>query len=243
MTKNVPFLMFKEHNSLEYGLFIASKGTYNGAERDVTRQSVPGRSGDLITDNGRYKNVDIPYSLTLLNDTERSFTVLTRQIKAWLLAESGYFELWDSYDPEYFRLASYKGGVNIEQELRDLGSLSITFDCKPYKYSFEGKKPVVFTAAGSLYNSEPFSSAPYIKVVGNGSITLNINDSSFTLKSVDGYIELDFELPNAYKDIEPKNNLVSGANMSSFRLTPGYNAISWTGAVERVEITPRWCCL
>lgn len=241
--KNLPFLMFKEHSSLEYGLFIVTKGSYNGAERDVTRQSVPGRSGDLLTDNGRYKNVDIPYSLTLLNDTERSFVTLTRQIKAWLLAESGYFELWDSYDPDYFRLASYKGGVNIEQELRDLGSLSIAFDCKPYKYSFEGKKPVVFTTAGSLYNAEAFPSSPYIKVVGNGSIVLNINDSSFVLNSIDEYIELDFELPNAYKGLEAKNNLVSGSSMSGFQLVPGYNTISWTGAVERVEITPRWCSL
>ena len=151
--------------------------------------------------------------------------------------------MWDSYDRKYFRLASYSGEVDIEQELRDLGSLKLTFNCKPYKYSFEGQNPVVFTAAGSLYNAELSPSVPYIKVTGSGTVTLTINDSSFTLKEIDEYIELDFDMPNAYKGLEPKNNKVSGADMSTFTLRPGFNAISWVGDVEKLEIVPRWCCV
>ena len=94
--EKLPFLMFKEHSSLEFGLLITEKGSYKGASRDITYTSVPGRSGDLITDNGRYNNVDIPYKLALLNNTEREFAELAHQIKGWLLAEAGYFRLWDS---------------------------------------------------------------------------------------------------------------------------------------------------
>lgn len=241
--KNFPFLMFREHSSLEFGLLISEKGSYKGASRDITYTSVPGRSGDLITDNGRYKNINIPYKLTLLNDTERAFVELTHQIKGWLLAESGYFQLWDSYDRKYFRLASYSDEVNIEQELRDLGSLSLTFNCKPYKYSFEGQKPIIFTEAGKLYNAEFFPSTPYIKITGSGTVTLYINNSSFSIKNIDGYIELDFDIPNAYKGLESKNNTVSGSDMSSLRLVPGFNTVSWVGNVQQLEIVPRWCCL
>lgn len=241
--EKLPFLVFKEHSSLDFGLLVVEKGSFKGAERDITYTSVAGRSGDLITDNGRYKNIKVPYKLSLLNKTEREFCDIAHQIKGWLLAEPGYFKLWDSYDRKYYRLASYSEEVNIEQELRNVGSLSLSFNCKPFKYSFEGQEAVVMTAAGNLYNAEFYPSKPYIKVVGSGTITLTINSASFLLTGVDEYIELDFEMLNAYKGIVAQNNKVSGADMSTFGLVPGYNSISWVGNVEQLEIVPRWCSL
>ena len=238
--EKLPFLMFKEHSSLEYGLLITEKGSYKGAQRDITYTSVPGRSGDLMTDNGRYKNVKIPYKLALLNTTAWDFKELARLIRGWLLAEQGYFPLWDSYDGKYYRLASYTNEVDIEQELRSVGKLSLSFNCKPFKYSFEGQRTVEMTAAGTLYNAEQYESKPYIKVVGSGTITLAINNSSVTLSSVDEYIELDSEMLNAYKGTAAANNQMSGDFPV---LVPGKNNISWTGNVTRLEIVPRWCCL
>lgn len=239
--EKLPFLMFKDHSSLEFGLLISDKGSYKGASRDISYTSVPGRNGDLITDNGRYKNVNIPYKLTLLNNTEREFVELTHQIKGWLLAEQGYFRLWDSYDKKYFRLGSYSDEVDIEQELRDLGGLSLTFNCKPFKYSFEGQQPVVFTAAGTLYNSEFFPSLPYIKITGSGTVTLTINNNAFVFKGIEEYIEVDSEIMNAYKGTQPQNNKMTGAAFPT--LLPGNNVISWVGNIKKLEIVPRWCCL
>lgn len=239
--EKLPFLMFKGQCSLDFGLLIAEKGSYKGAQRDITYTSVAGRSGDLITDNGRYKNINIPYKLSLLNTTEREFVEITHQIKGWLLAEQGYFPLWDSYDARYYRLASYSDEVDIEQELRDLGSLSLTFNCKPFKYSFEGQSVVTLTKAGTLYNAELFPSRPYIKIVGSGTITLTINNDAFLLSGVDEYIELDSEMMNAYKGTAAANNKMTADDFPT--LYPGNNAISWVGSVERLEIVPRWCCL
>lgn len=239
--EKLPFLMFRQHSSLEFGLLINSKGSYKGASRDITYTSVPGRNGDIITDNGRYKNVKIPYKMTLLNKSERDFAEVAHLIKGWLLAEQGYFELWDSYDKKYFRLASYSDEANIEQELRDIGELSLSFNCKPFKYSFEGQKAVIFAAAGTLYNAEAFTSSPYIKITGSGTVTLTINNSSFTFKDIDEYIEVDSDIMNAYKGINPQNNKMTGSGFPT--LQPGNNVISWVGNVESLEIVPRWCCL
>ena len=239
--EKLPFLMFKGQCSLDFGLLIAEKGSYKGAQRDITYTSVAGRSGDLITDNGCYKNINIPYKLSLLNTTEREFVEITHQIKGWLLAEQGYFPLWDSYDARYYRLASYSDEVNIEQELRNLGSLSLTFNCKPFKYSFEGQSVVTLTKTGTLYNAELFPSRPYIKIVGSGTITLTINNDAFLLSGVDEYIELDSEMMNAYKGTAAANNKMTADDFPT--LYPGNNAISWVGSVERLEIVPRWCCL
>lgn len=239
--EKLPFLMFREHSSLEFSLLISEKGSYKGASRDISYTSVPGRSGDLITDNGRYKNIDIPYKLSLLNNSELTFAELTHKIKAWLLSETGYFRLWDSYDSKYFRLASYSDEVNIEQELRDTGTLSLSFNCKPQKYSFDGQNAVIFTTAGSLYNAEYFPSKPYIKIVGSGTVTLTVNNNSFTFSDINEYIEIDSEIMNAYKGIIAQNNKMTGSGFPTFE--PGNNTIAWTGEIEKLEIVPRWCCL
>jgi predicted phage tail component-like protein len=191
--EKLPFFIFKQHSSLEFALLISEKGSYKGAARDISYTSIPGRSGDLITDNGRYKNITIPYKCTLLNNTVKDFAALAHQIKGWLLAESGYFQLWDSYDDKYYRLASYSDEADIEQELRCLGSLSLSFNCKPFKYSFEGQNSVTFTAGGSLYNAEYYASSPYIKIVGSGTVVLSINNDSFTFEDIDEFIEIDSE--------------------------------------------------
>lgn len=243
MNYDIPHFTFKDHRSLDFGLLISDKNSFDGAGRDVSFVSVPGRDGDIIIDNGRYNNITISYSLVLLNKTQYSFKSLARQIKHWLASDSQYFRLWDTYDPEYFRLASYTDETNIEHQYEKLGTLSVKFNCKPFKYSYIGQVPVVFKQAGELYNAENYPSAPYVKVVGNGDITLTINESTFTLRDVNEFLELDFELPNAFKESERKNHLVSGADMSTLRLKPGYNQISWSGAVDSVEIIPRWCAL
>lgn len=239
--EKLPFFMFKGHSSLEFGLIITEKGSYKGASRDISYTSVPGRSGDLITDNGRYKNVDIPYKCTLLNNTAREFEELTDQIKCWLLAEQGYFPLWDSYNKKYFRLGSYCDEADIEQELRDLGKVNLSFNCKPFRYSFEGQNTIVFTAAGILYNAEFYPSSPYIKIMGSGTVTLTVNNDSFTFTDIDEYIEVDSNIMNAYKGIQPQNNKMSGLAFPT--LQPGNNYISWVGNVQQLEIVPRWCCL
>ena len=241
MKKKLPLLYFKDHSSLEYCLIIQEKGSFKGAARDVTYTSVAGRSGDLITDNGRYKNVTIPYTLALLNTSPYSFTELARLIRNWLLIGQGYFKLWDTYDKNYYRLASFSDEVDIEQELRDLGSLSLSFNCKPYKYSFEGEKAITITKADKIYNAEACESKPYIKIFGSGTVTLYINNNAFQFTDIDDYLEVDSEMMNTYKDTVPANHKKKGADFPIFQ--PGYNNISWNGNITRLEIVPRWCSL
>ena len=235
-----PYFIYKEHSSLEYGLYITEKGSYYGASRDVSFMSVPGRDGDLMTDNGHYNNIVIPYKTVLVN-RDYDFTELSRLIKGWLLAESGYFKLWDTYDPLYFRYAAFTGEANLERDSRDTGSLSLSFTCKPYKYALRGQETVTLTEPGSLYNAELFASKPYIKITGSGTVTLAVNAASFLITGIEDYIEIDSEIMNVYKGAAQKNSSMTGAAFPSF--APGDNVIGWTGNVSRVDIIPRWCSL
>lgn len=235
--EKLPFFYFKEHSSLDFGLYIKEKGVYKGAERDVSYTSVAGRSGDLITDNGRYKNVKIPYKLALLNSSPRSFTELVHLIKNWLLVEPGYFKLWDTYDREYFRLASFSDEVDIEQELRVYGELDITFNCNPYKYLTQGQTKITGTGNDHIYNPEAYASEPYIKIYGSGTCYVYINNVQLKINNVSGYVEVDSEMRNCYKGSTALNNKMVGDFPT---LKPGDNHITTGTGVTAIEIIPRW---
>ena len=238
---SLPYFYFKSKCSHDFGLFVRQKNAYDGAERDVDFEKVAGRSGDLIVDNGSYNNISIAYDMKMLNDTGFTFQEVTKQIKYWLLGEQGYFQLFDSYDLDYFRLASFVGEVSIEQEYSDTGAIEIEFSCKPFRYSFDGQNIVTLTEIGTVNNPEFFASKPYIKIYGNGEITLSINDKSWKFTDVEEYIEIDSEIMNAFKGVEPLNHKMTGDYFPE--LKAGENTISWVGEVEKVEIIPRWCCL
>jgi phage-related protein len=82
---------------------------------------------------------------------------------------------------------------------------------------------------------------PYIKIYGNGSISLSVNSSTITIADVDGYVELDSETMNAYKGINLLNNKMTGSAFPE--LVPGDNTIAFTGTVTGAEIVPRWCTI
>ena len=242
MRETLSFLTYNGRRSLDYGLMVTGKTAFNGAQRDVTVVQVPGRDGDLIIDNGRYKNVPIKYDLAIVPGMAPfGFAELAQIIKDWLLPGTGYYQLWDTYDPRYYRLGAYTGNVDIEQELTSLGSCSLSFDCKPFRYSVAGQQAITLTSAGALYNGEAYASKPYIKVTGSGDITLTINGTDYELEDVDAYIELDSELMNAYKGAINQNSKMTSVDFP--KLVPGLNSISWTGTVTSVSIVPRWCCL
>lgn len=50
---------FAGHCCREYGIYVSGENTFNGPERGYELVSIPGRSGDLIRDNKRYKNITV----------------------------------------------------------------------------------------------------------------------------------------------------------------------------------------
>lgn len=240
MLEKLPYFQYKGVVSLNEQLIIQSKNTFAGAARDLTFTSVPGRSGDLIIDNKRYKNVTIKYKVAALEGIH-DIREIAHRVKGWLASEVGYFELTDSYDPDYYRLAAYADAYNLEQELPCLGYSTIQFNCKPHKYRIDGKRPVILQVAANVRNPEFFTAKPYIKITGSGNITLSINNNSYVFKDVSEYIEIDSEIMNAFKGSILQNSKMFTPTFPE--LVKGDNYISWTGTVTSVEIVPRWCCL
>lgn len=224
----------------DFCLIITETPPFVIPEHDISFDSIEGRSGDLLTDNNRYKNVTKEYKVTALTD-DFSLPLLVKKIAAWLVTSPNYHILTDTYDPNYFWYACYQGKISFADKLLKLGSTTLKFNCKPYKYSFEGQTPITLTTPQTIWNPEDAESTPYMKITGSGNVTLSINNASFAFTGVDGYIEIDGELMAAYKGMELQNDKISFASFPS--LVPGANHIATVGNVSKIEIVPRWCAL
>lgn len=231
---------YKGISSADMGIIITQSPNIESAERDEEYISVPGKSGDVINDNGRFKNITVSYEAALLSD-DRPLDLMARKIKAWLQGETGYFKLTDTYDPNYFRMAAYSGSIDIEDKIRKIGITTLNFNCKPFKYRIDGENDIEITKATTLYNPEEWESLPYIKIVGSGAVTLHINNNSFYISAIDDYIEINSELQSAYKSNTLQNSKINFATFPT--LSAGTNNISWVGSVSKIIIKARWCCI
>lgn len=232
------WVIFNGESSESHNLIVTEKSdVFTLAQRDNSFLGVPGRDGEVITDNGRYKNIPQKYTFQLLTT---DFENQSKNIRKWLNPAIGYAVLRDSYDPGYFRLGAVQS-VSIAQEKDFIGKVSLALSCKPHRYSLAGAETITLTASGSVTNPEPETSLPHIKITGSGNVTLHVNSNSYLLSTISPNIEIDSEMMSVYRGTTLLNNKAGFDEFPVFE--PGENSISWTGTVTKVEIVPRWRCL
>ena len=230
-------IIFNNKSSADCRIQVAHPPGYAYPERDYTITHIPGRNGDIIQDNGCYKNVERTYEVSFDAPNE-DFATYANAVSAWLHSTTGYARLEDSYEPNYYRMATYQESNIFENLYNQAGTATIVFECKPQRFLKTGETPVTITSpVDFLSNPTGFEAYPLIKVSGTfGSLTINDNQT-ITLSSIDSYTMLDCELQDAYKETTNKNSTISGTFPV---LKPGSNTISWTGNISSVIITPRW---
>ena len=232
------FFVYDGKNSQDLGLLISGEKTYNSPSRDITTVSIPGRSGDLIIDNGRYNNIEVSYTVSFRKDVPEK----TRALKAWLLSSAGYRRLEDTYQPEYFRLAAISNATEFEISINRYGTAELIFNCNPFLFSKGGEQTVTIPVSGGrIYNPEYFESQPIITVYGNGNGVLSVNNINYNLSAIDGYVTINSDVGLVYKGTKNENNTVNFIEFPTLQV--GENIIDWAGGITKVEIIPRWCTL
>lgn len=228
----IGYLTYDGKDSRDFGVIVGSINTHNTPERVVEEVPIPGRNGTLTIDGGRFENIEISYKAMILNDFVDKFD----EFKAFLLSHSGYARLEDSFSPSYYRLAKIHDAFEPSVITFDIaGRFDIPFDCDPRRFLKSGEKAVKFTDDGIIHNPTYFDAKPLLRVVGNGTIT--INDKDVTVSDNLSYVYIDLESFNAYHENVNMNNKVSIADGIS--LKAGDNTIYLSGVTE-VQITPRW---
>lgn len=118
----------------ECDMFVLGKGAFGAPSRDVTQIHVPGRNGDILVDNGGWNNVDVTYSSCCILS---NFRENVAKLRGYLLANPGYHELTDPYNPDEVRYAEFRGPFTPEaftSRGNNAGMFDLTFNCKPQRF-------------------------------------------------------------------------------------------------------------
>lgn len=236
------YLAFAGKNSKDFLLYISGPGVYDSPEVDMELTSVPGKNGDVIRENAksgqrRFKNIDITYSAFFFD----ALPARTAAVKSWLLSPVGYQVLHDTYDPDFFRMATCKEALAFDVKGKKGASMELKFHCQPQRWSVEGQRKVRMEHPGAIRNPYAFPSRLLIRAYGSGEAKLYVGSELITINSIDGYVDLNCETHNAYNASGFCNDTVKSNDFPEF--APGRNNISWTGGIEYLEIRPRWWTL
>lgn len=238
-------LKFDGVSSRTYGVYITGEAVYNAPERDVEMITIPGRNGTYALDNGRFENIEVSYPAGIFAETEADFRQAISEFRNFLCSRKGYVRLQDEYNPDEYRMAVYKSGLEVDPAMLRAGEFDITFDCKPQRFLTSGESAVSVDSGDTLTNPTLFESSPLLEVEGYG--TINVNGIEIEIDdvlvgdvvAVYGYSKHDLEgkidFSNVY--IAP-NNLIEVNGVTTRRVfvkqsgTPSISSarvLGWTG--------------
>lgn len=242
-------LIFNGTDLRDYGLYVSGNKTFSSPTKEYTKVSIPGRSGDLVTFDGRYSNVTLTYDSILIRDYEKNAAA----IRSVLLSPEGYCRLEDSYHPDEYRMAVFEGPIDFESVYLEAGTTTLEFNCRPERFLKSGEIPIDITNGNYIVNETLFSSKPIISIEGYGDITFefeNLHPVEFNfnipqLKTGSYFIDCE-EMDCFSIDVEGNypNSYFIGDEFPI--LTPGSNFITITksnASVSRIAIIPRWYIL
>ncbi|MED2348906.1 phage tail family protein [Bacillus thuringiensis] len=211
-----------------YGLGLVGRPVIPTAKQKVEHIEIPGRHGSL-TKKGAYENVSFKVKFNMLE--RENIKPFIRRAKPWLLQGKTLFFT----DDDVYRKIKHVEMGDIITEIEEHGEFEVDFTLDPFEYTEDVN--LKLTKPGVIYNPGTIESDPKFWIVGNGTFRITINDVSFQIKDVNGSVVIDSEVLEAYTDTISMNDKMVGKFPI---LGVGENTIEWSGAIQFMEIRPRW---
>lgn len=224
------FILYNEKTNLDVNLLIVNRPSKPSPIMEYEEVKVPGGK-TLYRDKG-YKDIDITISFNFMS--KESWDNDFRRIKNWLLSK-GNNKLKFSDDLEVYYKVNKVTIDTPERVLKRLGRFNVTFTCEPYVYIDEEEREL----STILYN-EYLLSKPIYRIVGEGYLTLNINNKIIKA-NVGQELIIDTDKGLCYRE-GIVNNVALEAKWEDMYLLEGENTFSWSNGFE-VYILPNWRCL
>lgn len=223
----IPYFIWNNINSIDKHIIVNELPPITRASKRIDEKEIPGRSGKLYIDDDVYDTFVYQIKCTLGPEAN------IRDITNWL---NGIGKLIISIEEDKYYEGIIKNQIDFTKVLHVFYEFPIEIELQPFAYSIKEIEHN-FKQASKIYISQSTTDiCPYIKLEGNGQVRLMINDKTQIINNIDGYIELDSKIEEAYKNNESKNSSVNGAFL---KLKPGENSISWVGTITNLKIKYR----
>jgi phage-related protein len=233
----LPYFVYNGINSKAMGVMVNSYPPIVRPKRRATTVTIPGRTGDLTyhEDEDTYDSYIRTCACTALPGADLD------AISDWLDGERAVVF---GNEPLYAYAASIVNQINYEKPGR--GILHRTFDVpflvQPYKMLATPGADIEKTASGEyIDNPGTLNARPVITIHCTGTADVIVGMYPFTLTGLSGAgvfrIDCDAEIVTDTGITQNHTWRMSGGFP---RLTPGANAVSWTGTVSKIIIEPRY---
>ena len=216
----------------QYGIHVLEQPPLTLPNERATFVDVPGRSGSLTVLEGDAVYDDLVLTAQCIVENPTRYDDIAAYLK-------GGGKVTFANRPGGYYNARIVNQIPFEKILRGNPHLAfaVNFRCKPFWYPKE-VAPVTLTQSGSfISNPGSVYAEPVVTVYGTGAITLMVGMTITEMESVSGSVTLDTPLMEAYSGTNSMNSAMSGDFPV---LLPGQNAVSWAGAVNKIEIQPNW---
>lgn len=215
----------------EYGISPKNRIEVPTPEQEVEHVNIKGRHGSLTRKHG-FKDITLPVQFSI---HDKSFKQTFRKVKMKLFNANTL--VFDDDSEVFYKVKSVQIDA-AENILEKFGEFTVNFTLDPFQYEFDSL--ITITSQSTLSN-EGYESEPYIKCFVAGTGKIYIGNQIITINGVNGMIEIDSEIMNAYRN---ENGLITNLNNKMIGdfpiLVEGNNHISFDGDITKLEINPRW---
>lgn len=126
--------------SADFGVYLSGTGTYNAPSRDVSYIAIPGRSQDIVHDNGRFNNITVTYPCFIYSNSQSDFDSKLADFRAYVKKFVGWVRLTDSYHPNEYRMVNADAEISVDV-IPDhrAGEFQLSLTAQPYRYLTSGE--------------------------------------------------------------------------------------------------------
>lgn len=227
--------------STDFGVVVETYPPLVIAAERTKIHEVPGRDGDLEVRENALKSILLPVTCVAKN------TEHINAFAAWL-RERGMLIFGNRPNEAYE--ARVISQIDVEQIMkgRENRRFEVVFDAQPHRYIWPEVQPVEIVTSmhpiGSyaLENPGNAKSRPKIIIEGTGEATISINAKLMSFADLGGGIVVDSKMEECLNLEESllANDRVEIGDDDFPVLEAGGNIISWSGAIEKITIEPRW---
>ena len=212
-------------DSRDFGVYLIDGNIFDAPQREVEYVTIPGRSGSLTIDKGRWENIDITYTFAAYDNA----IVRLNGWKNYLQANAGYQRIENSLESGLYRQGVLKNIASPKMSMQGGGGyIEVTFSCMPQKWYVDDTveqiilshnkqisnptnfdaKPLLLVTASQVGEAVAFQNYIYDKAAGTSTF---VNSGGVQVNTLDP-IWIDCESGNAYDNGINYNSYIAVIN-------------------------------